>query len=174
MNSGSLDAGTQCNELQKMKPVLVLVFASVILGLKKPVPFSTKPFDFCYEPLNPVETARATKMITDMFLSCKQEIFNLNIKPGVIRESSALCISFRFCYSLAEERTNNTAAMAQYAFKCFQKFGDAALTVKSDWVEKYNFNNTAVLTAWNRCGGKHMLRDIRFLLFGLRWLLDFM
>ncbi|XP_077552751.1 uncharacterized protein LOC144167331 isoform X2 [Haemaphysalis longicornis] len=149
MNSGSLDAGTQCNELQKMKPVLVLVFASVILGLKKPVPFSTKPFDFCYEPLNPVETARATKMITDMFLSCKQEIFNLNIKPGVIRESSALCISFRFCYSLAEERTN-------------------------DWVEKYNFNNTAVLTAWNRCGAKHMPRDIRFLLFGLRWLLDFM
>ncbi|XP_077552808.1 uncharacterized protein LOC144167412 [Haemaphysalis longicornis] len=155
-----------------MRLILAFAFATVIGVEKRPVPFATPPIDYCYEPLNPVEKAKAGKMAVDTFFACKSELVNLNVKPGIILESNSFCVGCRICYILAEERTKNRKDKIKFVFDCADKLANAGLTYKPYWLQKYKYNHTAASTAYRRCGSKYMPQDGRVMLFGLRWLRD--
>ncbi|XP_077552806.1 uncharacterized protein LOC144167410 [Haemaphysalis longicornis] len=155
-----------------MKLVTLLIILSAALWAGSQVPFETRPMNYCYERLNPVETAKATRMATYMFFSCKDEMLKLNVRPGIIQEANRFCLGYRFCYSVAEERTNNTKALISTMFDCVEKLAAAGITVKPDWETKYNFNWTIVLKKYRICASQHMPRDIRYVLWGFTWLKD--
>ncbi|XP_077552749.1 uncharacterized protein LOC144167329 isoform X2 [Haemaphysalis longicornis] len=131
-----------------MKALLLLIFASSILAEKKPVPFDTPPMNYCYEKLNPVEASKARKMSSDLFFACKHELFRFDVKPGIIMEVNRFCVSFRFCWSVAEERSSNRQTMIDYVFYCLDKLALANMTVKSDWAQKYHYNHSHQLAAF--------------------------
>ncbi|XP_077552746.1 uncharacterized protein LOC144167327 [Haemaphysalis longicornis] len=87
-------------------------------------------------------------MYSDLFFACKHELIRFDVKPGIIKEVNRFCVSFRFCWSVAEERSNNRQTMIDYVFYCLDKLALANMTVKSDWAQKYHYNHTHQLAAF--------------------------
>ncbi|XP_049517395.1 uncharacterized protein LOC125943078 isoform X2 [Dermacentor silvarum] len=113
-------------------------------------------------------------MVTNMFFACKNKWLDLNLRPAIIKEFNVFCILIRMCYSYAEDKTADVNAMIAAMLDCIDKLALAEITIKADWIGKYNYNHTAVMKSYRSCARPHIPRDVRYVLASLMWIKNLM
>ncbi|XP_077507846.1 uncharacterized protein LOC144118962 isoform X2 [Amblyomma americanum] len=103
---------------------------------------------WCGGPLNPWEHAKAAKVATDTFYSCKDEIKTLNVRVAAIKEANRACLGIRLCYAFVEENKNKT-------------------------LEMYNVDVSKYVQSIKRCVRPFVPKDVRYALKTLVYAKDF-
>ncbi|XP_037508722.1 uncharacterized protein LOC119385333 [Rhipicephalus sanguineus] len=136
-----------------MKLELLLTIATTAMAMKQRDLHDERPFEYCYEPLNPLESARATRTVTNMFFACKKEWLDLNIRPSIIKEFDVFCIALRMCYSFAADKDAGIHSRVAVMLDCLDKLALAEITAKQDWADKYHFNFTTAMKSYRLTDG---------------------
>ncbi|XP_077532794.1 uncharacterized protein LOC144145162 [Haemaphysalis longicornis] len=132
-----------------------------------------QPMRWCGGPLNPWEAAKAARIATGLFLSCKDETIALNIKPSIIKETTRGCAAYRICFAVAEDNRNTTATFFDKYLQCLEKLGKA-WTTGYPWVpKKYNIDTDEAVAALRRCGKIIGPGDLIYVLKTVEYFKDF-
>ncbi|XP_075539476.1 uncharacterized protein LOC142574212 isoform X2 [Dermacentor variabilis] len=122
--------------------------------------FSLGALDFekirwCGSGLNPLDKAKATRTVTEMFFSCKNDIIRQNVKPSIIHEADRLCAAWRVCYVIGADNKNASLTFGEVTVNCMR-------TMARTWV-----------TVSPRCAGRFLPKDVRHILEAVKWMKDF-
>ncbi|XP_077532211.1 uncharacterized protein LOC144144575 [Haemaphysalis longicornis] len=109
------------------------------------------PFEWCGGRLNVLENAKTAAVASRIFWSCRNETMRLNIRPAFIQEVNRICATWRLCYSLLEDSSQNSTSVNQKVMKCISKIGEATQFLFPEWKKLYNFDVNSFHDAMQRC-----------------------
>ncbi|XP_077532530.1 uncharacterized protein LOC144144901 [Haemaphysalis longicornis] len=151
------------------------VTLAVILGTSPLFAFQSENFmHWCGKPLNPWDHAKAMTVATTMVLSCKEEVYRLNLRPAFIKIITKMCATCRLCYAFAEDYNQTLRSFQENLVGCLTKFGRAWEVAFPVEKKAYNFDAEKVGEAAHRCATRHFPKDVRYALQTLMYAKDIM
>ncbi|XP_077532210.1 uncharacterized protein LOC144144574 [Haemaphysalis longicornis] len=141
---------------------LYAILCIAIHSLLLPHNLAGKKLEWCGGNLNPREAARAARVATSVFWSCKEETVRLNISPAFIKQTDRICALWRLCYSLVEDNYLNGTEVTFAAAECVYKFGEAVQFVFPTWKGLYNFDAASFYEATKKCAFPLVPRGVMY------------
>ncbi|XP_077532789.1 uncharacterized protein LOC144145159 [Haemaphysalis longicornis] len=132
-----------------------------------------QPMRWCGGPLNPLETAKAARMATEVLWSCKDEIMALNIRPSVIKEARKACAGYHLCFAFVQDTNDDSTSFRDKVLDCMEKYGNAWSTAFPDMPEKLNLDVKKTVDAVRRCLKSLKSTDLPYILKTVEYLRDF-
>ncbi|XP_064464734.1 uncharacterized protein LOC135376086 [Ornithodoros turicata] len=147
----------------------------------KPPNGRMEAMEWCGKDLNPVETARFGRTATGGFMSCKDVILRLDVRPAIMREFRRGCTIARMCYAqnehlLIEKKSFRPGSLAHRKglIDCFDTYMQLLSSLDPEACQEYNFNVSALTQLLRGCMHSYLPSDEKYLMAGMKWFKGFM